>query len=466
MKRNLKKSITRLSCDFMWDRGGNFALIFAIMSTILALSVAMAVDTMRLHKAKMRLHDAADAAILAGTTEASLAHSNGDRQWRKAGENSALDTFEKNLEIENISGATLSADFRLTGAEIAGSGVYEYEFPLAFGRLIGRPTTQISDQVSAAKIEEKYIDITFLVDNSASMGIGATAADQLLAYEQLFDNDTNEGCAFACHIPKNDFEKQFTPEEFARIGAKTRMDVVREALTAAVTKIQADTEADRVRVSIFTFSNHIEEFVSPTTDLDFVKTRLSELDMVKLNAGGPTQLGGTYIRTAFQNLRARLNEVAPSGDGFTRNRRKSYILLFSDGVEDKQWLVRGGTFSDGADWFYINHTPLPGWVDGVEAENGIQPFDPESCAGVKEDDRTVFTAQVRYTVSAGWQDQWWNVKSVNYINSIKNDIEQSFTECASENSYHIIAENSNEIESVFAQILEDINKSDGARITH
>ena len=90
-----------------------------------------------------------------------------------------------------------------------------------------------------------------MVDNSASMGIGQTLADQM---DMLMDDDVFEetgvwACAVACHQERNG--RFSTYNYYREQGVRLRLDAVRDALLGFLNEvIDHPAETANTRVSI------------------------------------------------------------------------------------------------------------------------------------------------------------------------------------------------------------------------
>jgi len=120
------------------------------------------------------------------------------------------------------------------GNKVIGESNFRYSVPLFFaGIMTPKKTSDVTNNsdIIFDLAQDASADITFLIDNSASLGVGATPADQRIMQNGM-------GCAFACHLPNSTFETPWTPERAAQLGAKLRIESVREAVTEALTQLK------------------------------------------------------------------------------------------------------------------------------------------------------------------------------------------------------------------------------------
>lgn len=96
------------------------------------------------------------------------------------------------------------------------------------------------------------VELTFVIDNSASMLLGATVAD-MDTIRTLHRN--GKVCAFACHKPGDD-----TYQRARDVGALTRIDVARDALERSVATVRANppTGGASVFYDVSTFATSLK----------------------------------------------------------------------------------------------------------------------------------------------------------------------------------------------------------------
>jgi hypothetical protein len=214
-----------------------------------------------------------------------------------------------------------------------------------------------------------------------------------------------------------------------------------------------------------TFSNSLMEIQAPTTNIDKALKAVGDIDLVNM----PLQ-GGTNIRHALAELQATLPKA---GDGSSVKKRKSYVVLLSDGVESSRQYVKTADHGvldfrrDGAG------KPLPvqdvnflveafNYNGGLET---VQAFNASSCTPLKKDGHVIYTAAVEYLIPDADIE-----KSI--LAFIKKDLveadrlKKSFQACATEpeNAFH--AKKSSEIEPMLKTVLNKIFLSSSAVLTH
>jgi len=404
--------------------------------------------------AKRTLNQAADAALLAGTRAAASAYEDGREDWASEGARIA-ESFWANA-LSSKPGADVrssSFQFAIDGKTVNGTAQYSGRHSSVFRGLVPGPVG-ISETMSTSMNLKTYIDLTFLVDVSPSMGIGATTNDQTLMAD-------NNNCAFACHIPKNEGQRNQTPEAARAVGATLRMDVVRQAMIDSLDLLRGRVEDDEVQVSVYSFDTTFQEIIAPTTDLDAAQQDLAALDMVEYSVTGPQKFGSTIVGNALEDLHDTLSARGNFGTGFGPDQRLSHVILASDGVEHSVWQELTGTFGDGSNKF-SNGTGYPdGWTTRPDAYHDggtryIQPFDPSPCTPIKSDGHTIYGAQIQYITSEEMRTSTALTNKLDYIDDSAAEIEYSFSSCASNPALHVSATTPEEISSLFNEIVQSV----------
>lgn len=456
---------------FATDTRGNFATMFAITIPVLIGSIGLAVDVSNNMNIKSRLVAAADAAVLAGVKTGSQAASEGDLDWLKQANDEASALFFGNIATENLKNVQFAPTFTRTGTTVEGDATYSYLSPTYFMQFFGNAAVQIGQTSKAAIKASNYVDIGFLIDNSGSMGIGATPADQQKMVAA-------SGCAFACHLPRSDGEAKFTPDAAHAVGAKIRMDIARDALLKAVEDLEKrQLDAGQLRISLYTFSNTLKTVAKDESNLAVIKAKIQGIGIAK-GDDGDKQYGGTYLTAALKELGASAKK---GGDGNSKNSRKSFLVVFSDGIDDSVAIRPrpGGIIGALLALLFQNdmtngvYNRLSTWSENpvslfVQGEGSIvQPFIPDACETLKAKAQTVFAARVKYVAAAGFDKNWWDRDKVNFITGpAADDIEDAFANCASKPEYVVTAESSAEIAPTFQKILDEILDAGGLRLTN
>ncbi len=353
------RSVSRLQA-FATDRSANVIIIFALALLPLLGITGIAITFSQELAIKARLDTAADAAAIAGISAAKnylQTYTGGNNiaaQAIAAAQTAALAQFTANTSALNV--ATPTMNFSVGGGSITGSVSYSYSFPTQLGALFGQPTITIGNTANSTLSSKIYAQVYIILDNSESMGIGATWADQCNLYNMLANynlqpgdqagscNNTSFGsttsgfgqmdarhsggggpaalgCVLACHtasmyIQNEDNSWQsvsVNTEQLANCAANPsitlRLDVAKQAIIDAINILPNDGS---VQISIYRMSDALDLVIGPTSDFISVKNAVvgtgavcpaptpgsTPTSLSALQAQNGIQLGSAYTANA------------------------------------------------------------------------------------------------------------------------------------------------------------------------
>ena len=370
---------------FWNDRRGTTAMMFSLVVLPLAVGAGYAVDYSLQVKNRAKLQTAADAAALA------------------AGRDRTSRTDAQILAVAQASiDANLPADLRskVTAITVDQSGpdiaiTVTASVPSPFGKFVNQTTPAINVRASVAKRPGQKNDFYILLDNSASMGLAATAAgrDQLIVLR---------GCAFACHEAEGG---QPTSNLYVaqQAGILTRVDVLRNAVRLLLTKMEnARSPVDTLRVSVSSFDDTLVKHTPITTDLGQARAYIDAFTL-----GGNTNFADAM--PAFST------DVGPQGDGVSAPRK--FVLLVTDGVQGRRDRV-----------------------------GGFHPFNSALCNDLKTKNITVMVLNTKYIPMPTMTPYQQTVQP------IQNQLEPALQACASPGNNYFWAIDQSDIETAFEQI--------------
>ena len=445
---------------------GNILVMSAIIIPVLLMGIGLAVDVTNLHKMKSELSDSADAAMMFGARVYQEQEEAGRSNPEKFAKDAAIRAFRD--QTSSISkDITFDPVYFEKGNKVVGESTFRYAVPLFFSGIISqKKTTDVTNNsdIIFDLSSEGSADITFLIDNSASLGVGASPADQRLMQNGM-------GCAFACHLPNSSFEQQWNVERARDLGANLRIDAVREAVIGALTEIKDNEDLkslsnkNAIRVSVYTFSNGLTELVRPTTNINKAIRDVADLSMAtELNTDG-NQYGGTIIRHNLEMLRDTLR-TRKRRDNKKNQGRTSYVVFLSDGIEDKQYRPLNGntlTVADGNGTrqqklydIILPPSPIPNFVDEAGAYDGVQVFNPEACDYLKADGHTLYSVQTVYDVTNEMRSVDFARPKADYVRGQARNLEKAFEQCGTSESFFFQTNEGDEIKEEFKRIAEDI----------
>ena len=251
--------------NFLQDRSGNFGMMTALLMVPLIGVAGMALDVSDALLARTSLQASADAAALsavaqtsAGVSEAMLMSSDGHVSTAIA---DAKKVFLG--QAANSTGYTLvSADVDVvkTGSQLKAVFNYKAEVPTTLSRILGQDKMIVSGVAEAVFQTETFRDFYLLLDNTPSMGVGATAAD----VDKMVAN-TSDKCAFACHIVKDGVEDKNSYYNLAKkLGVTIRIDVVASATSALMETAKTSRKSsNQYRMAVYTFGEKGGRYQTP-----------------------------------------------------------------------------------------------------------------------------------------------------------------------------------------------------------
>jgi hypothetical protein len=182
---------------------------------------------------------------------------------------------------------------------------YTATTPTVFMGMIGISSMTLSGQATAQSAVSTYIDFYLLLDNTPSMGVGATPGDV-----GTMVNNTPDQCAFACHDLNNSNNYYNLAK---KLNVTMRIDVVRSATQNLMdTATSAATYPNQYRMAIYTFGSS-----AATAGLTTVTPLTSDQD--------------TNFDGIFPNMDTA---IPPVGPGTAASPQKVFLFV-SDGVADE-----------------------------------------------------------------------------------------------------------------------------------
>lgn len=348
------KDLYTSSLHFLQDRCGNFAATTALLMFPATVMVGMSVDIWYAYEAKTKLDQVADSAALAAINTQSQAYINSTNGLGKAyWDKEARDFFEGNRQVVDPRLlVSVSADVERRDLTITSLVKYQMAYPTIFMKMIGVTSIPVSGEAKAEFNVGEYYNVNVLVDNSPSMGIGASQAD-------VDKMQAKMGCAFACHDLSNQMNN--LPKATA-LGVKLRIDVVGSALRKLADMVSNSVaQKGLYKLSLYSLgaraddavANPLSRLQDMTQDMDAFKTAAQDIKLMIMPRYDYNKYAVGYINKSVQLLN---DQIPSSGTGTGVNSPRQVLLLVTDGVEDL--LTTGsqcfGTFQYGRCVQYIN----------------------------------------------------------------------------------------------------------------
>lgn len=316
---------------FLADCQGHFAVMTAVSLLPLVGVIGLAIDVTHALEVRGKVAAASDAAAIAALNA-------GATMLASGGASAALASAQRELDAvfaaETVAESRYSPSMAGTvvmnkGTQLQAQLSYSASVPTTFLGLFGHTHLVVSGKATAEIEPATYKDILVLVDNSPSMGVGATMDDI-----RLMQRNTPDNCGFACHAMDN-------PRPYSQIareiGARTRLDVVRSALTEMIASArEASHMPDQYRLGLYSFGAKAEALKLTTLSAP------SGDSLALTKAAGTIDLMTTptlwYKYGALSPIDSMLTQLAPlvgtSGNGLSGLTREKVVMLVSDGVTD------------------------------------------------------------------------------------------------------------------------------------
>jgi Flp pilus assembly protein TadG len=317
------------------DRRAAVTPMFALALIPMIAAAGSAVDYTMAAKIRSQLLAAADAASIGSVGKASVALATAATMSSDgpiaAGATDATKLF--NAELTGQNGYTLSnvaATVTKTGSTVTSVVNFTAQVPTHFMGLFGITTVSISGSSTAANSLPVFIDFYLLLDNTPSMGVGATTSD----INKMVSN-TPDQCAFACH----DLSDSSSYYNLAKsLGVTMRIDVLRTATQQLMdTATSTAVFPNQFRMAIYTLGASAKNaglaaIQSLTSNLSTAKSSANAIDLMTV----PYQNYADDTDTDFGDVLTDMNSTVPTpGDGTTSSTPLKYVFFVSDGVGDR-----------------------------------------------------------------------------------------------------------------------------------
>jgi Flp pilus assembly protein TadG len=316
------------------ERRGNVVLTFALLLIPIMGAVGAAVDYSRANNIRSQLQAAADAASVGSVAKSSPAMAAAAAMSNDGpipvGVTDALKIF--NAQIASKTGFSLSnvtATVTKSQGSLNSTVQFSGTLPSTILGIFGKSTIAISGISKASNGMPLYADFYLLLDNTPSMGVGATTTDIATMV-----NNTPDQCAFACH-------DQSDPNNYyklaKKLGVTMRIDVVRSATQQLMdTATATETINNQFRAAIYTFGTSctnpgLTTVKSLTSSLPSAKAAAGNIDLMTI----PYQGYNNDQCTNYDDVLTDINTAIPTpGSGTTSSSPMKYLFFVTDGVND------------------------------------------------------------------------------------------------------------------------------------
>jgi Flp pilus assembly protein TadG len=414
-----KTPVTRmlaLIAGFRRNTRGSVAIICGLSAIPLIASVGCVIDYTMATSVRTKLQAGVDSAVLAAVSANSPLINTAENM---SGNGSVANgtTYLSNFYNANAPAspsATLqNASVTKNGNTVTATLSFTAQVPTAFLGVIGFNNITVTGSSTASFTFATYIDFYLLLDNTPSMGLGATQTD-------INNLVTLTGCAFGCHDISG-AEDYYT---VARANNVTlRIDVLASAASQLMTTA-ANTQQlpNQFRMAIYTFgtwnstsppsdmaqqaaNNYAANQVfpsgggGPSSNLSSAGTAASQIGLMTVNHNNENADRGTD----FDSMLPAINTIIPTpGNGLSASTPQKVLFLVTDGMADE---VDPGNC---ASW------PSGNLLSG--AHRCIEPINSSLCTTIKN--RGIRIALLYTTYLLPSSDSWSNSNVVPLLPSV------------------------------------------------
>jgi Flp pilus assembly protein TadG len=331
----LRRQIRR----FRRDRGGNVMVIFGLSVLPVVTAVGCAVDYARIDQMRTRLQEAIDTASVGSVAKNSpgfiAAGSMTSDGPIPAGIADAQGIFTANTVGQT--GYTLNsmtAAVAKSGTSVNATLTFSANVPTTFLAVLGSGSITVTGTSNAAATMPRYIDFYLLLDNSPSMGVGATPNDINALVTATANKSQDDHCAFACHDLSGTSDYYTLAKN---LGITTRIDVLRTATQQLMdTAAATETYSNQFRMAIYDFGGTIDSaglrsLFSLSSSLSSAKTAAGNIDLMTVQYQNDNGDQGTSFSSLFPALN---NAISTPGTG-TASAPLKYVFFVSDGFADE-----------------------------------------------------------------------------------------------------------------------------------
>ena len=321
----------KLFSRFFGNNSGQVAVIFAYAFLPMLGFVGAAVDYSRGEAALAQLNAAADAAALSAVSRAKLS------AQHNVPSDSDLRTFF-DAATGTATGVTVSSFTVTPTAAITSISVhiaYTATVSTTFMRALGVNTMTLSGNATAQAAYPPYVDFHLLLDNSPSMGLAATTAEQarMLGGTSYLNRGS---CEFACHEYANGVGgAEKTNDYYLTAKAmnppiQLRIDELKSGVANLISSAQSSqTLSNQYRFAIHTFSNTLVTVAGLSSNYTAQAAAANSIDMVFSDNNGQWQTDYGTVLPAMNVL------IGAPGTGTVSSAPQKYLFFVTDGALDQ-----------------------------------------------------------------------------------------------------------------------------------
>jgi Flp pilus assembly protein TadG len=319
---------------FRHDKSGNIAVLFMLSLLPVLSAVGCAIDYSRATQLRSKLQAASDAASVGSIAKTSAAFVAAGTMTSDGvipvGATDATNIFNGNMS--GVNGFTLNSvtpTVTKSGSTITSNVQFSATLSTMFLGVMGKSAMTVTGTSTSTVSMPLYIDFYLLLDNTPSMGVGATPADVATMV-----NNTSDSCAFACH-DLNDSHNYYNLAK--SLGVTTRIDVLRTATQDLMTTAgTTQTYSNQFRMAIYDFGGSsdtqgLRSLFALSSSLSSAKTAAGNIDLMTVNG----QNDNNDQDTGFTVTLPLINLAISTPGAGTSAAPLKYLFFVSDGVADE-----------------------------------------------------------------------------------------------------------------------------------
>jgi Flp pilus assembly protein TadG len=413
------------------DTSANFGMMAALVTVPVMISVGCAIDVSYAVGVKTQMQAAADDAAVGSLAEQSVgvisALTNGTSGEVTLAETDANNLFTANMDAK-VKAYVKSTTISVTKDSTSFKSKIKFsaDVPTSFLAIIGIKSITVAGVAEGAYLPATYIDFYMMLDNTPSMGLGATTADI-----SKLEANTSDKCGFACHdlSGKSDY---YTLAK--KLGVQTRIELVRSAAQQLTQTAQnSRLYSDQYRMAVYTMGSSAEtakltKVADMSSNMSTVSSNTAAVDLMTIpyqNYNGDEQ---TDFNTAFSSL---TTEIGTGGEGTNSSDRQKVLFFVSDGVAD-----------------YANASSCTKTTTGGRCQ---EPFVSSLCDKIKKNGVRIAVLYTTYQPVPN--NSWYN----KYIDPFHSEIPNDMKACASDGLYFEVSPSDGISEAMTALFQKVIN---------
>jgi Flp pilus assembly protein TadG len=476
------------------NRSGNVGMMFGLAAVPLLIAIGTSVDYGRVANVRTKLNGIADLATLASVSKDAKPFLNTPTQSGVKNYFNAIATGIPDLTISDVTASIVPGTSN--GANIMTVTLtYTGQVKTVFGGVIGIKSVTIGGTSTARAKQPLYSNYYLLLDNSPSMGLGATPADitnlinatalQLpTVWPQVGTgpgaNIPRSSCAFACHQHTFDLlgngqitgdDKNDNYQIAKKNGITLRIDVLRTATQQLTqTATSSATMSNQFGMAVYTFSDTFQTIAPLSTNMSTVASNANAIDLAY------AYWDQRDAQTSFDTALSYINGIMPNpGTGTSPVSPVETLFLVTDGVEDEPVGGNSGA-GDPPDQplSYVPPNNKPNLANAQVGNDGagrlIDLIKKSACDTIKNRGINIAILYTPYqpVIGNGFYDKYVGATSTNLANNnpvnpndptdpAGNGIGQALKACASPGYYYQVTPSQGISAAMQALFLKAIN---------